>query len=1532
MAIEYKYNPYSPQYITKDPYQTAQTDTEKTISSLEAQQKNLEKRLKEIGGGPDNRNFLEKLFNLPEGQNAIMDIVEVVNKPLEAVKGFVSGLVDDDAETSPFGEALKGLTGERRFTSFTDTILLHNQNINEDNISGLGKFALDFAGDILLDPLTYVPAGVFASGVKKVLKLGTKKVKIVDAVLDGVNNAGKIIAQSKVKVAGEFTEEALQAKARVLTREAFEEKIKAANKEVAKQLEDLAKGKKLRGAQAEIETNVHLQQVLQDTAKELGLNPDDFFVINEGAQVIQGTTRKVKDAAIYYAVPDTDDVVRLTRGETKKIMRASGAYGTNTKLDLKDIQDVLLGRPMPDNPTLGRQFLEGVKDVEIRFKGQKPRRLVEYLQESITKQKGDLLDIINNKSLYNTIQDGRKYIFNEEAYEAVGETVKRLFFDDLAKSGVGHISIRTNFGKIITLSTESAKRYVSFTAGVGSRATGIGVRASKGFKSFFTKLGMSSSIVTKKGKKLLKVGTNAVDIKDVRNIADGLIGNTFKEGGLETALKKYSIAEDGSILFEYGTKDLQKKSLVSNITLRDPDTKKLLEGVDLTKIDESDLIAKDLVRQQAPQFEEFSLLSRLSAMDNVPEAVKLSIPYVTPVARVIKGALNTLTDAFNMTKGVTKNTVLKLSRIGGKKQLFIQQKSAELADLMKRLKATGIEEASEKAYKILDSGAVKTATGYRSIRKTSPAEILKSVRFYIDGGKIDLPLAEFAEGTYKKNFLDTLNSSYRKAGGGRGTRANAFAIEEVGGSFRLKFTDKFDPEWFTKNFKKVIDADGMGLKSLDYGSVVLDDATMKLWNEHTDLIQDFSNLRNELSDILRKELGYYDMHEILQGRHGYMPHMITDEALKAKQSQLPAWRSKYATQKANMLRERGLQGTAEELTRFQKNFYDVDADLFDMNVQNGLQRQIEFVAETKEQHEVLQLLMTEADANGKSMIQIIDNTKESAAALGGDFKVLEGGFKGQFPKVFDSLDKRSKEVLESFFEKKGFGQANKAQAMNRTMFNYMKNIERAYVELPPFIKKYDKFINFWKSITLVTPGYHSKNFFGNMTNSYLAGMGLTDQLKYYPAAFRDRLKFNRVSKEIAQLRPRDIEKALGRARVNELLFKGIPVERVDMFDVEDLLKLGVNDVDARAYKRMYNYFESGSSQSHKGVRDLESVKLRSKKGGTLVDEVVRINYNLAEQADDWQRYALYRWQYDKTYKKGIKEGLNSVEAGIRASGDSATKVAEALFDYSHLTSFEKDYMKRLFPFYTFFKNNIGFQTKTLIKRPKQVARLGRTYNNYVTNIAGMEVDELPSYMAENMWLPIPLTVKKNDKEALAFLKTNLPVSDYAQFVEDPFREGANFITTPIKLLFEFGTGREVFTGLPLDRPIERAQTGVLKGIRDEKGNLTLPTSRLQKIAGDLGLRVPMNYLSVLLDLADTVTGEQDFGEGTADFMQRMGLVGVQEKERLRLTDLYQQLEKLRNRRTLYEAQTGQKLPKLEDIRPEDPGLPPGLDAYLRGLR
>ena len=127
--------------------------------------------------------------------------------------------------------------------------------------------------------------------------------------------------------------------------------------------------------------------------------------------------------------------------------------------------------------------------------------------------------------------------------------------------------------------------------------------------------------------------------------------------------------------------------------------------------------------------------------------------------------------------------------------------------------------------------------------------------------------------------------------------------------------------------------------------------------------------------------------------------------------------------------------------------------------------------------------------------------------------------------------------------------------------------------------------------------------------------------------------------------------------------------------------------------------------------------------------------------------------------------------------------------------------------------------------------LGRAYKYALEDLGGYTPEDLPDYASENMWLPIPMTIDKNDKEAIAFLKANLPLSDFTELVENPFKKGVVSITAPVKLLIEFGAGRDLFTGAPLEsfpgqtNAMEEG-TGVLSGLRDRRGNFTISQSPL----------------------------------------------------------------------------------------------------------
>lgn len=75
--------------------------------------------------------------------------------------------------------------------------------------------------------------------------------------------------------------------------------------------------------------------------------------------------------------------------------------------------------------------------------------------------------------------------------------------------------------------------------------------------------------------------------------------------------------------------------------------------------------------------------------------------------------------------------------------------------------------------------------------------------------------------------------------------------------------------------------------------------------------------------------------------------------------------------------------------------------------------------------------------------------------------------------------------------------------------------------------------------------------------------------------------------------------------------------------------------------------------------------------------------------------------------------INALDEGQSLS-DAVRTVNKYMFDYSDLTKFEKDWLKRAIPFYTFMRKNIPIELETLLTKPKKfsgIAYLEQELNN-----------------------------------------------------------------------------------------------------------------------------------------------------------------------------------------------------------------------------
>ncbi len=145
----------------------------------------------------DSRSLLEKAFNLPDDQNPLFDLFEVIGRPQQAIFGGIAAAQQGEK----FGEGFKqGLSGNK-YTMAKD--ILNEAGITEDSGDKFGfDDVLGFAGDVFADPvdLALIAAAPFTGGASGAVLFADKAldaarvagdtVKVTQTALDAARVAG----------------------------------------------------------------------------------------------------------------------------------------------------------------------------------------------------------------------------------------------------------------------------------------------------------------------------------------------------------------------------------------------------------------------------------------------------------------------------------------------------------------------------------------------------------------------------------------------------------------------------------------------------------------------------------------------------------------------------------------------------------------------------------------------------------------------------------------------------------------------------------------------------------------------------------------------------------------------------------------------------------------------------------------------------------------------------------------------------------------------------------------------------------------------------------------------------------------------------------------------------------------------------------------------------------------------------------------------------------------------------------------------
>jgi hypothetical protein len=208
---------------------------------------------------------------------------------------------------------------------------------------------------------------------------------------------------------------------------------------------------------------------------------------------------------------------------------------------------------------------------------------------------------------------------------------------------------------------------------------------------------------------------------------------------------------------------------------------------------------------------------------------------------------------------------------------------------------------------------------------------------------------------------------------------------------------------------------------------------------------------------------------------------------------------------------------------------------------------------------------------------------------------------------------------------------------------------------------------FKQAATIYYPGFHIRNSMGDMFMSFIDGVRASDYVN---------------------LR-RLINKVRGNPNATE------KIGGID-FTWADLKKIFEENVSTGGFKR--SDFDTPAITTKAEAAQ----KFDPRRGSNLIREQ-------SERREDFFRFTHFLHAFKEELPTSLKRA-GSEEAAIQAATRaSAYRVNKYLFDYGASTLFEKKYLKRLFPFYTYTRKAMPALAEGMFLHPSQFAKTNRFF-------------------------------------------------------------------------------------------------------------------------------------------------------------------------------------------------------------------------------
>lgn len=381
--------------------------------------------------------------------------------------------------------------------------------------------------------------------------------------------------------------------------------------------------------------------------------------------------------------------------------------------------------------------------------------------------------------------------------------------------------------------------------------------------------------------------------------------------------------------------------------------------------------------------------------------------------------------------------------------------------------------------------------------------------------------------------------------------------------------------------------------------------------------------------------------------------------------------------------------------------------------------------------------------------------------------------------------------------------------------------------LGPLLSIFDDYNKVLKGgLTVIAPGFHGRNLISGQTTNVASGSSGTRPWEVVSNAYQtDKAASGGVINNISQ----DLQ--LFQQINKERLSKGLPTlndkqatkrfnEMLYEYGVINPSSIGEMTTDSAGLAAKVAQQVPGEvpvrsvGDLFKGFYDTSKIDPLTNSRVTNFENLLPAKIVDGQIQKNIDNFAPFTWGRDVNQKiEGANRGgafLGFLKQGY--SPEQAAKlVAESHVDYSALTSFEKNVMKRAIPFYTFTKKMAPFVAKDIMEHPggltaqyaKTAGRMRSTDENAAL---------LPTHLGSGMLYDTTDMSKalggvKPEGTRTFFTGLDLPVDAVAQYMSNPFNQSQAFrgfesllgsLNPLFKMPLELGTNRQFFGHRNLD--------------------------------------------------------------------------------------------------------------------------------------